>query len=464
MNLKRTTDKNEASPGAALLVATLSSFIAPFVSSTAVVALPAIGKQFALDAITLNWVSTSTLLAGAMFLVPFGRIADIHGMKRIFTWGVVIFTLASLFAAISPSAAFLLAFRAVQGIGNGMIFGTGTAILTSVVPASERGRALGINAAAVYVGLSIGPPVGGVLTQYFGWRSIFIAVLPVGLATLVAVLWKLKGEWREARGEKLDLTGSIVYALALVALMYGLSVLPGIEGLLLIVIGGLGIVAFLWWETRAKSPVLSINFFRHNSAFAFSNFAALLNYMAVYAVSFLLSLYLQYIKGFNPRYTGLILISEPVVMAVLSPVTGRLSDRVEPGVLASIGMALSTAGLILMAFLGPDTGLWLILLSLVIVGLGFALFSSPNTNAVMSSVDRKSYGVASGMLATMRLIGQNLSMGITILLFALVMGRVQITPEYYPLFLKSMQIIFIISAVLCFGGVFASLARGRTRN
>jgi MFS family permease len=308
----------------------------------------------------------------------------------------------------------------------------------------------------------VGPLVGGSLTEHLGWRSIFFLNAFLGLTVIIAVLWKLKGEWAGARGEKFDYIGAIIYCLTLVTIMFGFSELPALMGVWLILAGVAGIIAFIRWEIRIDYPVLNIAFFRDNTVFRFSNLAALINYSATYAVAFLLSLYLQYIKGFSPEYAGLILVSQPVIQVICSPIAGSLSDRIEPRIVASAGMAMTTAGLVLLVFLGSNTGLVFVLISLVILGLGFGFFSSPNTNAVMSSVDRRFYGVASGMLGTMRLTGQMFSMGVTLLLFALYIGRVQITPEYYPLFLKSMQVAFIISAVLCFAGIFASIARGRT--
>jgi len=457
------TKNRDISKGATLLIIVTTSFLTPFVSSSVNIALPSIGREFALNAVTLGWIPTSFLLATAMFLVPFGRIADISGRKRIFTYGIIIYTVSSLLAAISTSATMLISFRVLQGIGSAMTYGTLVAIITSVFPPGERGKALGIYVASVYVGLSAGPPVGGFLTQYFGWRSIFLANVPLGLAIIVAVLWKLKGEWAEARGEKFDFPGAVIYCLSLAAIMYGFSLVPAMSGAWLIAIGTLGILAFIRWETRARSPVLNMNVFKNNTAFLFSNLAAFINYSATQAVSFLLSLYLQYTKGFDPHHAGLILISQPIVMAALSPVAGRLSDRIEPRIVSSAGMTLTTIGLVLLTFLSQNTRLEFILASLVILGLGFAFFSSPNTNAIMSSVEKKFYGVAAGTLSTMRVTGQMLSVGTAMLLFALYIGRVQITPEYYPLFLKSFKTAFIIFAVLCFGGIFASLARGKAR-
>jgi EmrB/QacA subfamily drug resistance transporter len=446
-----------------LIAATLGAFLTPFMGSSINIALPSIGDELEMDAVLLGWVATAYLIAAAMFLVPFGRIADIQGRKKVFTVGILVYTLASLLCGFSTSAFMLIAFRVLQGIGGAMIFGTSVAIVTSVFPVGERGRALGINVAAVYIGLSVGPFAGGFLTEHFGWRSVFYANVPLGLIVLALIVWKMKGEWATAKGEKFDISGSIIYGITLVAIMYGFSRLPEMLGGWLILVGIIALAVFVWWETRVKSPVLNINLFRRNAVFALSNLAALINYSATFAVSFLLSLYLQYIKGFSPDIAGSILVAAPVMQAIFSPLAGRLSDRIEPRVLASTGMALSAAGLVMFIFLGHDTPLVYVVVSLVILGFGFALFSSPNTNAVMSSVENRFYGVASATLATMRQVGMMLSMGVAMLLFAVYIGRVQITPEYYDAFLSSVRVAFIIFACLCFGGIFASLARGRVQ-
>ncbi|MGE5750633.1 MAG: MFS transporter [Nitrospirota bacterium] len=447
----------------ALLVATLASFLTPFMVSSINIALPAIGGEFKMSAVLMSWVPTSYILAAAMFLVPFGRIADIYGRKRIFAYGMWIFTISSFLLAFSTSAAALITLRVFQGFGSSMIFGTGMAILTSVFPAEERGRVLGINVSAVYLGFSLGPVFGGFLTYRFGWRSIFLVNVPLGIFIIYFVSTKLKNEWAEAQGEKFDLAGSLIYGAMLVALMYGFSLLPARTGIAFIIAGVSGVVLFVLREMKAASPLLNMNLFFHNTTFAFSNLAALINYSATFAVTFLLSLYLQYIKSFTPQHAGMILISQPVVMAIFSPFAGRLSDKIEPRVVASIGMALTAAGLFLLTSLGRDTHLGFIITGLVLLGFGFALFSSPNTNAVMSSIDKRFYGVGSATLGTMRLTGQMLSMGIAMVVFALHIGSARITPEYYPFFLTSMKTAFIIFAALCFGGIFASLARGKVR-
>jgi EmrB/QacA subfamily drug resistance transporter len=454
---------SDASRRAALIAATLASFLTPFMGSSTNVALPSIGRDFAMDAVLLGWVPTSYLLAAAMFLVPFGRIADIHGRKKVFTYGIIVYTLASLFSGLAPSTTWLIIARVVQGLGSAMIFGTGVAILTSVFPAEERGRVLGINVAAVYVGLSMGPFIGGFLTQNLGWRSIFLINFALGLVVIAFVLRRLEGEWAEARGEPFDLVGSVIYSLTLLVLMYGFSLLPAMLGATLILVGLLGLGVFVWWEVNAQNPVLNLDLFLRNRPFAFSSLAALINYSATSAVTFLLSLYLQYIKALSPQQAGLVLIAQPIVQATFSPVAGRLSDRIEPRIVASMGMTITAVGLGLLILVKPATPLWAIVACLILLGFGFALFSSPNMNAIMSSVEKRFYAVASGTAGTMRLVGQMLSMGIAMLLFAVYIGRVEITPEAYPLFLISMKTAFAIFAALCVGGIVASLARGRIR-
>jgi EmrB/QacA subfamily drug resistance transporter len=465
MQTQQTGKGMDKAPGrqAALLVTTVGAFLNPFMSSAINIALPSIGDELAMNAILLSWVATAFLLAATMFLVPLGRIADIYGRKRIFTYGMIIYTAASALSAISTSGTMLIAFRILQGIGGAMIYSTAVAILISVFPPEDRGRVLGINVAAVYAGLSIGPFVGGLLTQYLGWRSIFWVNVPLGLLMLALTFWKLKGEWAEAKGEKFDIVGSIIYSLMLVAIMYGFTMLPGLPGAGLILAGALGIVAFVKWETKVKSPVLDIRLFRNNTVFALSNVAALINYSATFAVSFLLSLYLQYIKGLSPQNAGLVLVAAPLMQAIFSPLAGRLSDKIEPRIVASAGMVLTVIGLIFFIFLDQTTSLWFIIVGLIILGFGFALFSSPNTNAVMSSADKKFYGVASATLSTMRQLGMMFSMGMVMVIFAIYIGHVQITPEYYLPFLRGVDTTFIIFAVLCFGGIFASLARGKVR-
>jgi len=446
-----------------LIIACISNFLVPFISASTQIALPTIGQEFKVDAILLSWVATSQLLATAIVLLPFGRIADIYGGKKIFLIGMIVYASGSLMSALSLNTLMLITGRVIQGIGSGLAMVTSFAILTSVFPKEERGSAFGITVASVYTGLSLGPFVGGLLTQHLGWRSIFWINVPLGLIVIILVLWKLKGEWAEAKGERVDLPGSIIYSLTLLLIMYGLSRMPSNAGIGFMVVGVIGAFTFFFVEVRSSSPVLDVRIFRRNPVFTFSNLAALIHYSSTFGVGFLMSLYLQYIKGLSPQNAGLVLICQPVMMALFSPLAGRLSDRIEPRVIASIGMFFTSFGIYLLSFIGDNTGLPYIIFDLVLLGFGFALFSTPNANAVMSSVEKRYLGIASGTLGTMRVVGQAFSMGVIMMIFSIMIGKTQINPELYPLFLKSTKIALTIMGSLCFVGIFSSLARGKVR-
>jgi len=458
-----TAERNTVSKGVALFVTTLSSFLTTFMASSINIALPAIAGEFEIDAVTLSWVAAANLLTSALFLVPFGKLADIYGRKKIYIIGIIVFSISSLISGLAPGVIVLITARAFQGLGSSMIFGTAVAILTSVFPASERGKALGYNLASTYLGLSLGPVIGGILTHQLGWRTVFFLSVLLSIVVIIFVFTKLKAEWADAQGEKFDITGSVIYMFGLFGIIYGFSVLPSVHGAVLLGAGIITMVAFMKFENRTAFPVLNLNHFKKNPVFIFSNIAAFINYSATFAVGYLISLYLQYIKGLSSQDAGIIMVVQPATMAIFSPLAGRLSDKIEPRVVASIGMALTTLGLVLFIFIGEHTPAIYIMATLFMIGIGFALFSSPNTNAIMSSVERRLYGVASASVGTMRLTGQAISMGIATMVFSLNIGKIKITPEHYLAFLSSTHIAFIIFTIMCGFGVFASLARGKLR-
>ena len=453
----------QSSKTSVLIATTLGAFLTPFMGSAVNVAVPAISQEFAMTATTQPWISNSYLIASLTFLLPFGRLADIYGRKKIFTWGIVVFTVFSLLTAFSNSTEMFFAFRALQGVSGAMILGTSVALLTSAYPPQERGRVLGINVASIYFGLSVGPVLGGVLVDHFGWKSIFIAILPLCLVVLALIIWKLRGEWATARGERFDPVGAVTYGVTIIALMCGLSLLPELWSVGLIAAGVLALIGFIWYETKSHSPLLDINLFRRNTPFAFSSLAALINYAATFAISFLLSLYLINIKGYSPEVAGYILVTQPVFQAIFAPIAGRLSDRIEPRIIASAGMAVTVIGLALLVFVRETTSLGLIIGGQALLGFGFGLFTSPNTNAIMSSVENRLYGVAASTVATMRQTGMTLSMSIVNVLFAVYIGSNQMTSQNPDAFMQSFKVAFIIFACLCFAGIFASLARGKMR-
>ena len=252
----------------------------------------------------------------------------------------------------------------------------------------------------------------------------------------------LKGEWSGGRREKLDMAGSALYGLAIIAVVYGISLLPSITGAWAILTGIVLIIAFTRLEARSLSPVLNIHLFRSNRVFALSNLAAFLNYSSTYAVAFFLSLYLQYIQGFSPQAAGTFLLIQPAMQAIFSPFAGRLSDRVEPRIVASAGMLLTVVGLAVLTFLRKGSSMNLVTGSLLLLGVGFAFFSTPNTSAIMGAVEKRYYGVASGMVGTMRLTGQMFSQGIAMLVSAVYIGSAQIVPSNYSQFIAAMNIAF----------------------
>lgn len=447
-----------------LVVTALTTFMAPFMVSSVNIALPVIQSEFALDAVLLSWIANAYLLATGVSLVPVGKIADIYGRKKIFVSGIFLFTSFTVGTAFAPSVIWIILFRIFQGVGAAMTMTTGIAIITAVFPLNERGKAIGITVAAVYIGLSLGPFIGGVLTGTFGWRSIFIINGPIGLLVFVLSLTKIREEWADAKGERLDVFGSILYGISLVGVIYGLSILPAPFGFVLLGVGLTGFVAFVWQELHTPFPVFEVRLFYRNRTFSFSSLAALINYAATFAVSFLLSLYLQFIKGMSPEKAGLVLVCQPLMQALISPLAGRLSDRIEPAIIASLGMALTAGGLISFIFLSNSTTTIYIITSLIILGIGFALFSSPNMNAIMSSVENRYYGVASGTVATMRLIGQMLSIAIASLIFSFKIGKTQISPENYGDFLISVSLAFTVFSVMCMVGIYFSYTRGSLRN
>jgi EmrB/QacA subfamily drug resistance transporter len=444
-----------------LAIVAITSYMGTFLISSVNIALPSIEKSFQLEAVTLSWVVTAFLLATAMFLLPVGRWGDLTGIRRVFKMGVVIFTLASLGSGLAVSGSWLILLRFLQGIGAAFTSTTGPAILVSAFLPQQRGRVLGISVAAVYLGLASGPFIGGFLTQYLGWRSIFFVASALGVFTAsVAFLYLGKDGPARLGVRRIDLKGTVFYMIGLTALVFGSSRIPAAYGWLSMAGGSLALVVFWMFENRSAAPVIDTRLYTGNRLFTFSNLAALINYSATFAIVFLLSLYLQKIQGLSPRDAGMVLIAQPVMMAIFSPLAGRLSDRIQPRYLATLGMGMCSVGLAGFAFLSDGTPMWMIVALLVWVGLGFALFSSPNMSTIMGSVDKTKYGLASGSAATMRVIGQIVSMTIATLFFAMLFGgrAVEAVPD--ELFMLSVRYGFTSFFLISLAGICFSFNRG----
>lgn len=442
------------------IAVTFSSFIVSLMVSALNVALPVMQDELSINAVTLTWITTSYILSSAVFLIVVGKIADIIGRKKIFILGIGIFTIMTLLCGFCNSIVPLIGCRIFQGIGSAMINATAMAIVSSVYPPQKRGFAIGIGTAAVYIGMSLGPFLGGVITGALGWRSIFYIMAPTGLMPLLLTILFVKEEWADAKGEPYDLKGSVLYGISLVLFMYGMSRLPGFRALIFLVPGIIGLIAFIRHELKVSFPVFEVSLFRNNRVFAYSSLAALIHYASTFAISFLLSLYLQVALKVSPQMTGIILAAQPITQAVLSPVTGKISDRVEPAILVSSGMGITAIGLFLLSLLTTGSTLSYVVLVLILLGTGYALFSSPNTNAIMSSVKKKHYGLASGTVATMRSLGMILSMCVTTTVFAQFIGDREIGNETLKAFNQSVRVSFIIFTAFCAMGIYFSAVRG----
>jgi EmrB/QacA subfamily drug resistance transporter len=445
-----------------IVIVAITSFMGTFLISSVNIALPAIEHSLQMNAISISWLINAFLLATAIFLFPAGKIGDLTGIRRLFKIGIVIFSLSSLICGFVNSGTSLIIFRFIQGMGAAFTSTTGPAILVSAFPAKYRGRVLGISVAAVYLGLAFGPFAGGFLTQYFGWRSIFYVSAIFGLISiLIAFSYLGKDQIEQFAGKKVKLKGTVFYMLGLIALVYGSSNIPETYAWILMFAGIIFLAIFWKVESHSSHPVIETKLFTHNRLFAFSNIAALINYSATFAIVFLLSIYLQKIQALNPRDSGTILIAQPVIMAIFSPIAGRLSDKIQPRYLTSIGMAMCTIGLLIFAFFTAQTPLFAIVITLVWVGFGFAMFSSPNMNTIMSAVDKTRYGLASGSAATMRVVGQIVSMTIATIFFASFIGNQSIMFVSDSIFLSAMKWAFLSFAIISSSGIYFSYYRGK---
>ncbi len=443
-----------------ILVVVITAFITTFTGSALNLSIPSMGSEFHASATAVGWIVTGYILAAAVLSVPFGRLADLTGRKRILVIGILIFALCSGGSAFVRSMSMLLLLRAVQGIGAAMIFSTNTAVLISAFSPEKRGKVLGYSIASTYIGLSAGPVVGGLLNHYLGWRSIFVLTFAVSAVVFFIALKKLPAGRVESNGQSLDVLGNILYILMLTLIMFGLSTISSLlYAKYLVAAGIIFFVLFVLHELRTKSPIVEVRLFAHNIGYSFSNLAALMNYGATFALSYLLSIYLQVVMGFDSQISGLVLISQPLMMAILSPYAGRLSDRVSPFKLASFGMGLCALGLFSFIFISESYPFPLIIVNLLVVGVGFAFFSSPNTNAVMACVEKNDYGVASSILATMRSIGHSASMAVVTYIVARQMGNVTLGEAEPKLLVETMHISFIVFTCVCAVGIFISLKR-----
>jgi len=443
-----------------LFVSIVTSFITTFMGSALNLSVPDIEKDFGVSAATVGWVITIYMLTCAALAVPFGKISDIIQRKKILWMGILIFGICSVGAVFSAGMWMLLTLRFAQGVGASMIFSTNIAILVGAFDNEMRGRVLGYSTSSTYAGLSAGPVLGGFLNHNFGWRSVFIAAAAVSAVAFYGALKKLPKEEKKKEHRSLDRKGMVLYVFAIVGLMYGLSTITTSDmGKYILAAGAAMLFFFIRTELREEHPVMELRIFKENLSYSFSNLAALLNYGATYAISYLISIYLQVIMGYDSQTAGVILIASPLIMTVLSPVTGRLSDKHSPYLMSSIGMGFCAAALGLFSFMPENSSIVRVVCILSLSGIGFALFTSPNTNAVMASVEKDDYGIASSILATMRSIGHTASMAIVTVVVGAYMGSASLAQADASTLMDMLHTCFYVFTGLCIAGIFIALKR-----
>ncbi len=441
----------------------MAAFISPFMGSAMNLSVPAISSEFSAGAVSMGWIITSYLLTSTALMVPIGRFADIHSKKKVFVAGTGLFTVFSAMCAFSTSIGMLIFFRLCQGTGGGMLFSTNSAIIAENFPAEIRGRLMGFSVMFTYLGLTLGPVIGGVLNHILGWRSVMAitAVYSISMIAVAVMFIQDNGHVAaDSDSASADITGCVLYAAASAAFLYGLTDFTTYDYAKVIFFCSLVLLAlFVLRELKAQSPMLDLRIFTESRGFTLSNVAALLNYGASFSISYMMSIYLQSVRGMNSSVAGIILITTPLVQAAFSPLAGRLSDRHSPYVLASIGMSLTCAGIVMLIFTRADTPMPYMLTAFAVNGLGFAFFSSPNSNAIMSSVKPNRYGVASSVMSTSRTVGQTASMAVVTMIVGAVVGNIALADAGTSSIMSAIHITFTVCAVLSGIGIACSASR-----
>jgi MFS family permease len=442
------------------VIAALGSAIAPFMVASLIVATPAIGREFSADVALLGWFTASFFLVAGSLLVPFGRIADIRGSKKVFTAGMGVNLVAALICMFAPSMQVLIAGRVLTGIGAAMVFGTSIALLSLVFPEEERGAALGINIAAMFTGFGAGLLAGGAITYYISWRGIFAIVAIIAAINFVLILSRVRGECELARTTEYDPYGMILFITGILLCLYGLSEISTLQGLLMLIAGSGILIGFYLWEQRCPHPLIPPALF--SSGNLSGAIATNIVFQASgFGITLILSLFLQYVNGMDPLVAGIVLFISQLLLIVITPFSGRLSDRYPPHRVAAAGCLINGIAMLLLVTINETTSLPIIVLSLALNSLGFALFMPSVVKWALLGIPKEQYGILSGGTETARLVGVSLSNAVIIITFGLVMGNTLVSPENIPSFLSEARWAIVLYMVLAFIAVALALRSGK---
>lgn len=473
-NNKSDNGGETASKWAVMAIVAVGVFMATLDSSIVNISLPTIARQFGVPLSgAIEWVVISYLVTTAAILLTAGRLADMIGRKAIWIIGLTIFTGGSAICGAAPTLGLLIAARALQGLGGALLFASSPAMLTSAFPPQERGRALGLNAVNVALGVSVGPTLGGILTA-ISWRLIFYVNVPIGIIGIIATIFVLKEKLHRNPG-KFDPSGAILLAVGLAAITAALSFGQEIgwtNPLLMsvLVIGVVALLALPFVESRVANPIIDFKMLR-NRVFLSANMSLVISFLALFAVSFIMPFYLEELRHFPTIQVGLLLTPLPITIAIIAPMSGSLADRIGTRWLAAGGLTLACIGLLLISFLNANSSILDIIWRLVVTGAGQALFQSPNNSALMGSAPRGRQGSASGFLATGRTVGQSISVALAGAVFtglggamagqALVSGHATNVAQLQQTFVTAFHTTLLVCAGICAVGIVTSLVRGK---
>ncbi|MDU0355024.1 MFS transporter [Paraglaciecola aquimarina] len=448
----------------ALIIVCLGSIIGPLGMASVNVAIPDLAADLHANAKMVSWLPTLFILSSVVFMLPAGKLADNYGRKSVYASGLALNAFASFMCALGDSIEWVLFWRFVQGGASSMIFATGIAIITSVTPAAKRGAALGIASACIYVGLTIAPAVGGWLTELWGWRAVFLFQVPLVVALLTLIALRLTGEWKNQHKTRFDWWGTGIFALFASSLVYGLSVLPTLLGVVMLALSAGSLSLFVLHQSRSRRPLIRVQMFRDNRVFSLSLCTSLLMYASNFPLVFLMSLYLQYVKGLSPLHAGQVILVQALSMAIMAPIAGKLADKVQARLIATLGCVIVACGLLVLSQISIQTSMGYIVTSLLLIGFGFGLFSTPNNNAIMGAVQQHEVGVASATLNLSRTIGNLFGMSLVNLMVHYYLGDAQFTAEQPPALVHTFEIALLMSLTFVAIACVTSTLRGRAGN